>query len=275
LSEIGGIAHHFAESGFFRDGKTKSQAFAKILAGQELNIGPMQAMSQLHIVEGKIALDATLIRSRIKQSGKYDYKIKESSATACSIDFYERGAYVGTSSFTLDDAKHAELLGKGNWKKYPEAMLLARATSKGARTYTPDVFNGAVYVVEELTGTQEVHRVEEAVKIPQTPPAQTLKVATPIHVAEEKAPAALPPSKVEISQEVQELCREVYSLIGLKKNSPEDQKRKGNEMIAEVVRDKGAGVPKHIYEFTADELRAFIDDMKASDSEVVNDAELL
>jgi len=59
---------------------------------------------------------------------------------------------LGKTTFTMEDAKRAELVKPGSgWVKYPQAMLFARAISAGCRTFTPDVFSGTlVYVPEEM-----------------------------------------------------------------------------------------------------------------------------
>lgn len=53
------------------------------------------------------------------------------------------------SSFTISDAKAAELLDKTNWKRYPKRMLDARAYAIGAREIADDFLNG-IYTPDEL-----------------------------------------------------------------------------------------------------------------------------
>jgi hypothetical protein len=58
---------------------------------------------------------------------------------------------VGASSFTIQEAQEAGLLGKDNWKKYPSDMLFARAISRGAKRFAPGIFGGtAVYTADEM-----------------------------------------------------------------------------------------------------------------------------
>jgi hypothetical protein len=52
----------------------------------------------------------------------------------------------------MDDAKRANLAGKGNWKSYPRQMLAARATSEIARLLFADLLHGLSYTPEEVGG---------------------------------------------------------------------------------------------------------------------------
>lgn len=138
------------KSGFFKDTRDEAQAIVKILYGKELGFGPMASMLGVYIVEGRPSLSAQLIASAIQKSGTYRYRVREWTATVCRIEFFERGESLGESSFSMEDATRAGLAGKQVWKAYSKAMLWARAISQGARAYTPDVFNGAIYTPEEL-----------------------------------------------------------------------------------------------------------------------------
>ena len=46
----------FFESGLFKDITASAQAAVKVLAGRELGIGPIQAMTGLHVIQGKVVL---------------------------------------------------------------------------------------------------------------------------------------------------------------------------------------------------------------------------
>lgn len=150
ISEMMEIGKLFAESGMFVDAKQQSQAFVKILAGSEIGIPAFAAMSGIHIIQGKPTIGAGLIAARVKGSGKYDYKVTEQTEKICSIDFYQGKDKIGTSTFTIEDAKKA---GTKNLDKFPKNMLFARAISNGVKWYTPDVFSGPVYVPEEMEQT--------------------------------------------------------------------------------------------------------------------------
>ena len=152
--DVMALGKAFAESGMFPDIKSAAQAIVKIQAGAELGIGPFQSMSGIHIISGKPTIGAGVMASMVKASGKYDYKVLEANEKVCSIEFFEGKVSLGTSTFSIDDAKKA---GTKNLDKFPRNMLFARAMSNGVKWYTPDVFSGPVYVPEEMEQvTQDV-----------------------------------------------------------------------------------------------------------------------
>jgi hypothetical protein len=146
------VSKAFYESGMFTDIKSIAQAMVKISAGAEIGIPPFAAMTGIHIIQGKPTIGAGLIASRVKGSGKYDYKVIEASEKVCSIDFFQGANKIGNSTFTIDDAKKA--LTK-NIDKFPKNMLFARAISNGVKWYCPDIFSGPVYVPEEMPSVTE------------------------------------------------------------------------------------------------------------------------
>lgn len=163
-TDVMALGKAFAESGMFPDIKSAAQAIVKIQAGAELGIGPFQSMSGIHIISGKPTIGAGVMASMVKASGKYDYKVLEANEKVCSIHFFEGKVSLGTSTFSIEDAKKA---GTKNLDKFPRNMLFARAMSNGVKWYTPDVFSGPVYVPEEMEQvTQDV--VHEVVPTKRT-----------------------------------------------------------------------------------------------------------
>jgi hypothetical protein len=157
------LAKAFVESGYFADVKSVAQAVVKIVAGQEVGLGPMASLMGIHMVQGKPTWAANLMATQIRRSGRYDYRVKELTDTACELEFFEGKRLLGSSRFTIDDARKAELGGKPIWKSYPRNMLFARAMSNGCRWYCADVFGGVTaYTPEELNAQGAAERVDTA-----------------------------------------------------------------------------------------------------------------
>ncbi len=138
------------KSGYFQDANEAAKAIVKVLAGQELGLGPIAAMTGIYIIKGKITLSANAMAAIVKNSGKYDYLVTELDAKHCKIEFYQGDNKIGLSEFNMEDAKQAGLV-KDNWQKFPRNMLFARAMSNGAKWFCADVFAGTpVYTPDEL-----------------------------------------------------------------------------------------------------------------------------
>jgi len=147
------IGEIMSRSGYFTDAKGAAQAVVKILAGREMGFGPFAAMNGVHIIKGKPTVGANLMAAAVKNHPRYDYRVTQMDDGAVAVTFYQHGEPLGTSTFTMDNAKAAKLTGRDNWRNYPRNMLFARAMSNGVRWYCPDVFAGnAVYTPDELAG---------------------------------------------------------------------------------------------------------------------------
>jgi hypothetical protein len=147
------LAKILAEGGVF-DIRGAAQAVAKIMTGHELGIGPVSSLINITLIKNKVTLSATLLAALIRRSGRYDYRVRRLDDQGCVIEVLMNGQPVGSSTFTIEDAKRAGLAGGENYRKFPKNMVFARALSNAARWYCPDVFNGAVYTPDELNMAQ-------------------------------------------------------------------------------------------------------------------------
>lgn len=186
-SECMSMAKHFYESGLFKDVTGEAQAVVKIMAGREIGLEPFSAMQGLDIIQGKMVLKPIVMAAKIKSSGKYNYRVQKSTDEACSIEFFENGASIGISTFTMNDASMMGLSGKQNWRQQPSVMLYNRALSKGARQFCPDAFLGiAVYTREELEHYAIETHYEEPLasseEVPQliAPPSYNKQIASAV-----------------------------------------------------------------------------------------------
>lgn len=200
------IAKHFVASGFFKDAHGMSQAVVKIVAGEELGFGPMTAMSGIHIIEGKPSLSANLLATLVKRHPRYDFRVLGVSPEKAAIAFFDGEDELGTSEFTIAQAKRAGLVRSGSgWTKYPEAMLFARALSQGVRWHCPDVTAGnPAYTPEELGA--DVDAQGEVIAVP----------VSEITLGEEPAPPqGLDPAKVDQLEKGSEAVGITYKAFDL------------------------------------------------------------
>ena len=136
----------------------------------------------LYTVNNRVEVEGTVIRAQIRKHSDYDYKITRLDDKGCEIAIYtwvqvpenfeeleldERLGYeLGRASFTEEDAKQADLLGKDNYKKFPTDMYLNRATSRAYKRFCPNIFMQSVYVRGEIQGNDADIIEGTAVSVP-------------------------------------------------------------------------------------------------------------
>lgn len=134
-----------------------------IITGHELGLSPMQAIRGLHVIKGKAVMSADLQVALVKKHPECIYfRLVESTDTIASYETERKGEGKTKMSFTIEQARNAQLAGD-NWRKYPAAMLRARAASALARAVYPDLTLG-VYDEDEAR--------EIAANVDPAPPAE-------------------------------------------------------------------------------------------------------
>ena len=137
--------------------KSSEQAVIIALKGRELGIPPMVAFAHISVINGKPCISAELMLSQIYQKvPSASINFIKNDNESCVIEAIRKNCKPSTWSFTIEDAKSAQLLGKQVWKQYPAAMLRARAISAMARAVFPDALNGVSYTPEEMGAEIEI-----------------------------------------------------------------------------------------------------------------------
>lgn len=139
--------------------------------GDAMGIPPIQAINEIHVIEGKPSASANLIGAMVRRAGhKLRVQGDDKSATA-QIIRADDPDFTFEVTWDIDRAKQAGLMsGKNNWAKYPAAMLKARAITEVARAATPDALYGVIYTPEELGAV--VNEDGTPAAVPNTMPTQ-------------------------------------------------------------------------------------------------------
>lgn len=131
----------------------KAKAMMIALKGLEIGMAPMQALTHLYIVKGRVGIMAEGMLALVyKHIPGAIINFIEMSSQQCVIKARRpnEGSEFATITFTMDDAKKAGLLSNGSWGKYPRAMLRSRCVAETCRSLFPDALCGMSYTPEEL-----------------------------------------------------------------------------------------------------------------------------
>lgn len=132
------------------------EATAAILAGQEVGLSPMAALRSFDVIQGTAAPRALTLRAIVQSKGHEIWTV-EANTTRAVVRGRRRGSQIVEESvWTMDRAKGLQLTGKDNWRKQPQAMLVARATAECARLVAADAILGVAYAAEELADDQSI-----------------------------------------------------------------------------------------------------------------------
>jgi hypothetical protein len=147
--------------------------FAAILYGDELGLGPMQSLNSIHVIEGKPSMSPELMRALVARAGhRLDVKLASNDKVVLWGKRADNGSEA-TVEWSMKDAQQAGLAGRGAWKTYPRAMLLARATSEICRQIFSDCIMGLSYTPEEASSIAGVEWTDAPVEPVQTAPVLT------------------------------------------------------------------------------------------------------
>lgn len=239
---------------------TPEKVLVIAMKGRELSIPPMQALSQIHIVEGKPTLSSELMVALVRRAG-HKVRIIESNAERCTVEGVRADDpdFPQQITWTMDDAKRAGVAGKTNWKNYPTAMLLARAISALCRFLFADVLMGASYTPEELGADEVGYEVNGDGEPSEAPRDETAANEQPknddanediedAEVVEDDEPAPEPVSQSDTSNQGEKVTNDQLRALREKATT-----LYGEDGIRELQKRIG-GQLHHLYSDKADQL---------------------
>lgn len=127
-----------------------SNVLLALESGAALNVAPMVALQEIHVIKGKPSPSAQLMAALVRRAGHRLRIMGDTQSATCEIVRTDDPDFTFTTTWTLDRAKDAGLLSNDMWRKYPANMLKARAISECCRDACPDVVVGFGYTPEEL-----------------------------------------------------------------------------------------------------------------------------
>lgn len=189
------IADRLAQTSFVPKsyGGKVAETAAAIVAGSELGLGVMASLQSIDVIDGRPSVRALAMRALALRAGHVLW-VEESSSQRAIVRGHRAGSREHIETVTWDMAKavKAGLDKKTNWVKYPEQMLVARATADLIRLIAPEVVLGLPYSAEEVGDGFLDEPAEEEAKPRRSSTARRKPLP-------EKAPAEEPPLEGETS----------------------------------------------------------------------------
>ena len=201
--------------------------------GQSMGLSPAESLYRITVVQGRPTASSELIAANVRRAGHRLHIIKDDKTltATCEIRRADDPDFPFRATWDMDKAKQAGLAGKHNWRKYPMAMLKARAITECAREACPEALYGCVYTAEEIgSATDNGGMTVEVVDEPQQ--AQ----AAPQQPAQQQQAAA---SLKELGAEMRRAKEMGFSIAELKANAKEmygvEVEQLGEEQAAEFA----------------------------------------
>jgi len=133
--------------------------------GQELGIGPLQALNGIDCIQGRPTVSPQLMLALIKRDcpasvvimtekdGVYSCKMSRSSSPSDLEQSF-------TATWDIARASKLGLAHKDNYIKQASVMLMWRAVGEAARKIFPDIIKG-LYFPDEMITNYDVHKTDE------------------------------------------------------------------------------------------------------------------
>ena len=147
-----------AAGGFLPKGCSESEGFARIVAGAQMGMKPIQALNGIAMINGHPTLHSDSIPCVVMASGLVNgmhYKFSGDGDTlACTFYIRRKGVEEYQEwTYSMADAKAAGLLKNPVWQSHPKKMLFNRARTWCMRNTFPDVI-GNIYSNDEMDDTE-------------------------------------------------------------------------------------------------------------------------
>lgn len=135
--------------------KKPNDAFIAIQWGAEVGLKPLQALQNIAVINGRPSLWGDAVIAIVKASPLCEYVKETDDGHTATCKVKRRGEDEEVRTFSMDDAKTANLSGKqGPWTQYPKRMRQMRARAFALRDVFPDVLKG-MPIAEELMDYEE------------------------------------------------------------------------------------------------------------------------
>jgi len=215
--------------------------------GESLGLAPVQAIQQLHVIEGQPTCKPSLMVSLVRRAGHtfriavvYDEKDKAKTNPIAIAQIWRSDdpKFEYRSEWTLARAATAGLSKRDMWLKYPQAMLKARATSEVCRDACPEALCGVLYTPEEL-GAEVVTEDGDVVTVGRATKMKDIKPdsVTVVHAEPVKAEVveAEPVEEAQVIEVASSKTEPTTERLALEKRAQENLRAIGCKSMNDAV----------------------------------------
>lgn len=190
IDDVERVARISTASGICRVTRPEEAAVI-LLTGRELGLSPMQSLRGIYVVNKTPVLSADLLVAVVRRSGLCgSWRVVESTPETCTITTLRVGETEPASrTWTIADARRAQITGKPIWSQYPAQMLRHRCAADLAREVYPDVVLG-LYTPEEMDSVERPEAPREIAVVRAAAPVAAPSLAA-LGVEAPAAPAPL------------------------------------------------------------------------------------
>ena len=164
IEQFRAVAQGMSEARLLPARMTPPQATMVMLKGAELGLKPMQALADLYVVNGQVAMGTKTMCALYRSAG-HSYTIDVTTAQECAVTFRLRNGNELSYTMTMDEVTHAKWDQaydkeqkvwnmKPTWRAMPRVMLRYACLRTGIRAFAPEVLAGMIVVVEEAGGAE-------------------------------------------------------------------------------------------------------------------------
>ncbi len=166
VQDMTAMAEAIAKSGLFGM-KNRDQALALMLVAQSEGEHPATITQDYDIIQGRACRKSHSLLARFQaMGGKVEWHTLDRELAEATFSHPAGGKL--KVSWTIEQAKHAGLAGKDNWKKYPQAMLRARCISEGIRAVYPAAIGGMLIAEEAQDMPRQELNMGDAEIVPES-----------------------------------------------------------------------------------------------------------
>lgn len=159
LDEMWRFAQYAVDSGLAPKSlnNNTSAVLLAIQLGLEVGLTPMASLQNIAVINGRPSIWGDAMLAVCRASGVFDEEVYEETITgqgdamfaSCTVGRLPNGN-PQTRTFSVADAKTANLWGQNTWKLYPKRMLQMRARSWALRDVFADYLRGMRAAEEQM-----------------------------------------------------------------------------------------------------------------------------